>query len=487
MNKFYYLIFTLIIISCTSDNLTGSLYDISDTDNTLTFGDKFSEKYKEYDENVFVNAETEPLSTFSVDADGGSYANARRYLNLSQNPPKASVRIEEFLNYFDFNYAESTNDHPLSLNYDLAVCPWESTHALLRLGIKGKTIPQSELPNSNYVFLIDVSGSMNSPDKLGILKAGFNKFADNLESNDKVSIVTYAGSASVLLNSANGDETDLIKNAINQLGASGSTAGAEGIYTAYKIAEENFIEGGNNRIIIGSDGDFNVGPSSTDELVSLIKEKRKTGIYLTVLGVGGGNLNDYGMEQIANKGNGNYEYIDKAIQIEKVFVYDKSKFYTVAKDTKIQLNFNASVVDSYRLIGYENRALTNDEFEIDSTDAGEIGASQTITALYEIILKDGYNELNDLGTFNLKYKLPNEVTSNEISIQIESKITTPENASENFNFAASLAAFGLILKESKYKGNATKSMVIDLAENSISYDINGLKSEYLNILQTWNP
>jgi len=349
----------------------------------LSVADSYNEKYKDYGENPFVKVSEQPVSTFSIDADGGSYTNMRRFLHLGQAPPDASVRIEEYINYFTFDYQEPTSGENVSLESEVSSCPWNTEHYLIRVGMKGMSIPEDELPNSNYVFLIDVSGSMNSPDKLGMLKVGFKSMVDNLRDQDRVAIVTYAGDVGLLLESTYGDHKEAIKSAIDQLGAGGSTAGAAGITTAYDIAEENFIVEGNNRVILGTDGDFNVGISSTDELIELIEEKRESGIYLTVLGVGGGNLNDHMMEQIANKGNGNYEYIDNAKQIKKVFTNELAKFYTVAKDAKIQITFDSTMVDSYRLIGYENRALNEEDFENDSTDAGEIGSSQTITALYE--------------------------------------------------------------------------------------------------------
>ncbi|WP_203256630.1 vWA domain-containing protein [Hyunsoonleella ulvae] len=440
------------------------------------------ENYKDHGENPFISTSEAPVSTFSVDADGGSYANMRRFLNLGQTPPVASVRIEEYINYFTFDYPEPQNGDNVGLNSEVSICPWNTDHHLIRIGMKGKTIPESELPNSNYVFLIDVSGSMSSPDKLGILKSGFKTLTDNLRDDDRIAIVTYAGSAGVLLPSTSGSEKDKIKQAIDQLGAGGSTAGAEGIITAYKIVEEHFISDGNNRVILGSDGDFNVGPSSTEALVELIEKKRKTGIYLTVLGVGGGNLNDYGMEQIANKGNGNYEHIDNAKQIQKVFTYELGKLYTVAKDSKIQVTFNENKVSSYRLIGYENRALENEDFEDDTEDAGEIGSSQTITALYEVVLKDNTEAL--YATFDFRYKKPNT----EISIPLAHEIKESSNAiiSENMNFATAVTGFGLLMKNSEYKGNVSKQMVIDLASGATSFDPNGFRQEFIELVTHWN-
>jgi len=400
--------------------------------------DTYNENYKDYEENPFIKVTDHPISTFSVDADGGSYANMRRFLYLGQTPPKASVRIEEYINYFTFDYKEPVSEENVSLESEISICPWNSDHYLMRLGMKGLTVPTNELPNSNYVFLIDVSGSMNSPDKLGVLKTGFKSLVDNLRDQDRIAIVTYAGEAGVLLESTYGNEKEKIKSAIEKLGAGGSTAGAAGITTAYEIAQKNFISNGNNRVILGTDGDFNVGPSSTDDLIKIIEEKRESGIYLTVLGVGEGNLNDHMMEQVANKGNGNYEYVDNAKQIEKVFTYEISKFYTIAKDSKIQLTFNQNMIESYRLIGYENRNLNNEDFDNDSTDAGEIGSSQTITALYEVALLDVLNK-EKYAQFDFRYKKPNETQSRLITHEINMIPKEIKFSSENMRFIASVS------------------------------------------------
>lgn len=446
--------------------------------------DAYNEKYKDHGENPFELVSENPISTFSVDADGSSYTNMRRYMHLGQVPPVASVRIEEYLNFFTYNYKEPANGENISLESELSTCPWNDSHHLMRVGMKGITIPANQLPNSNYVFLIDISGSMDSPDKLGVLKTGFNTLVDNLRDKDRIAIVTYAGSAGVLLESTSGSEKSKIKSAISKLKAGGSTAGAEGIVTAYKIAEQNFIKDGNNRVILGTDGDFNVGISNTDELIKLIEEKRESGVYLTVLGVGGGNLNDHMMEQIANKGNGNYEYIDKASQIRKVFVEEISKFYTVAKDGKIQVTFNPNMVSSYRLIGYENRKLNTEDFENDSTDAGEIGSGQTITALYEVILTDA-TVVAPYAQFDFRYKKPNETTSRLLEHKIESSPKAIAQSSENMRFATAVAGFGLLMKDSEYKGTASKSMVHDLAKGAITFDPNGYRSEFIELLKSW--
>ncbi len=444
-----------------------------------------SEKYKDYAENPFIKVSEEPISTFSVDADGGAYANMRRFMNLGVVPPKEAVRIEEFINYFTFNYAEPVTGENVGINSEIAVCPWNADHHLIRVGMKGKTIPENQLPNANYVFLIDVSGSMSSPEKLEVLKSGFKLMTDELRDNDKVAIVTYAGSAAVLLQSTNGDEKSKIKSAINKLGAGGSTAGAQGLITAYEIALENFIPNGNNRIIIGSDGDFNVGPSTTDELIELIEEKRESGVYITVLGVGTGNLNDHMMEQIANKGNGNYEYIDSADELTKVFINEKAKFYTVAKDSKIQITFNPDKVSSYRLIGYENRSLTTEDFENDSTDAGEIGSSQTITALYEVVLTDNLS-VGKYAQFDFRYKKTNETDSRLLQHEIKSTPVAMAAASENMRFVSAVTAFGLLMKQSEYKGTAKKQMVLDLANGAITFDPHEYRKSFVDIIKKWN-
>ena len=439
-------------------------------------------KFDDYGENPFINTADKAVSTFSIDADGGSYCVMRRYVNLGQLPPKASVRIEEYINYFNFDYPEPTNNENVALNYEVSSCPWTQSNYLLRLGIKGKTIPENELPNSNFALLIDVSGSMNSNDKLGLLKVGFKQMIDEMRPTDRIAIVTYAGRVEVLLNSTYCDEKDKIKNAIDKLNAGGSTAGGAGIQKAYEIAEKNFIPDGNNRIILGTDGDFNVGISSKEELVEFIEQKRESGVYLTVLGVGSDNLNDAMMEQIANHGNGNYEYIDNVKQIKKVFVYEKSKFYTIAKDSKVQLTFNPEKVKAYRLIGYENRKLNNEDFNNDKVDAGEIGSGQSITAIYELVLTDAQVDA-PFGNFDFRYIKPRETQSRLLNQTLENGITKISQSSENMRFAASVICFGLQMKQSEYKGNASKSMVLDLGKNAVTFDPNGFRTEFLELVK----
>ena len=475
MNKQFFSIIAFVALICLSCS----------KDDPGWWGDDYyrnTEKYEDYGENPFINTADEPVSTFSIDADGASYCIMRRFVNLGQMPPKASVRIEEYINYFTFDYQEPTDNENVGLNSEVSTCPWTPDHYLLRLGIKGKTIPENELPNSNFVLLIDVSGSMDSNDKLELLKVGFKQMVDELRPTDRIAIVTYAGKVEVLLNSTYCEEKDKIKKAIDNLKASGSTAGGAGIQKAYEIAEQNFIPDGNNRIILGTDGDFNVGISSKDELIEFIIQKRKGGVYLTVLGVGTGNLNDAMMEQLANNGNGTYEYIDNVKQIKKVFVYEKSKFYTIAKDSKVQVTFNSEKVKAYRLIGYENRVLNNNDFEDDLVDAGEIGVGQTITAIYELILNDATSTAS-FANFDFRYIKPHETQSRLLSHTIEHSVTQISQSSENMRFAAAITCFGLQTKQSAYKGNASKQMVLDLGSNAVSFDPYGFRAEFLELVK----
>lgn len=435
--------------------------------------------YNDIEENPFVQVSEEPISTFSIDADGASYSNVRRFImEGGQLPPRQAIRTEELINYFNLDYPFTDPVHPISLNGEISDCPWNSQNKLIRIGIKGKPFADNEIPPSNFVFLIDVSGSMSSPDKLELLKTGFKSFVDELKPTDKVAIVTYAGSAGVVLPSTSGDETSTIKNAIDALGSGGSTAGAQGIITAYDIAEQHFIDGGNNRVILGTDGDFNVGASSQEELVTLIESKRDLGIFLTVLGVGRGNLNDAALEQIANNGNGTYEYIDSVRQLEKVFIYEFSKFFTVAKDVKVQIEFIAEHVEAYRLIGYENRLLSTEGFSDDNQDAGEIGANQSITALYEIIPADNIDSQNAL-TFKIKfrYKLPDSESSQELILGVFNEGNTFNQASDYMKFTAGIASFSMLMTDSQYKGTSNYEDAINWIDDANLDDPYNFKTE----------
>lgn len=444
------------------------------------------ERYNEYIENPFVAVAEEPVSTFSIDADGASYANFRRFLNDNMQPPPTAIRTEEFINYFSYHYPEPPNNAPISLNGEVSECPWQEGNRLIRVGIKGKTVASSALPTANWVLLVDVSGSMGNPDKLELLQQGLSLFVDQMREDDKIALVTYAGSAGVVLDATPGHEKQKIKQAIESLSAGGSTAGAEGIITAYEIAQANFIEGGNNRVILATDGDFNVGVSSQEELVSLIESKRDLGIFLTVLGVGMGNLNDAAMEQIANHGNGNYEYLDNLRQCEKVFIHEYGKFLTVAKDVKVQVQFNPEAVSAYRLIGYENRLLNQEDFEDDQKDAGEIGSGQTITALYEIVPNAASGAaLRQIPTFTIdfRYKNPNRDTGQPLQLEIVDEGSSFENASENLRFAASTAGLAMLLIDSEHKGALQYEQVIHWAQQASQYDPHGYRSEFVQLAE----
>jgi len=458
------LFLSLLIFSCYSDYEDGYGPEYA-SESYYTEGDQ----YIDNGENPFISTADQNVSTFSIDADGGSYSNSRRFLmQESTLPPDGAVRIEEFINYFDLNYPQPTNGEPIAANGEVAKCPWKEGHKLIRIGIQGKNIPESQLPPSNYVFLIDVSGSMRGNDKLDLLKQGFNLLVDKLSSQDKIAIVTYAGQAGLLLESTSGDQKGKIKEAINRLGSGGSTAGAAGIKTAYTIALDNFIEGGNNRIILGTDGDFNVGISDREELISLVEEKRDNGIFLTTLGVGRGNYNEGTLEQIANKGNGTYEYIDNVEQLKKVFIHEKNKFYTVAKDVKVQVNFNPEIVEAYRLIGYENRILNEEDFEDDEEDAGELGAGQSITAIYEIIPNPAVGfETGRTFSIDMRYKLPDNTTSIPFELDIVDEDKSFAQSSDYMKFTAAVAAFGMQLIDSQFKGTTTYQDI-----NGWLYDIN---------------
>ena len=474
------------IASCSKENLGSSdgnrLTDADFGAGIISNGADVGDIYNEIGENPFVNVTEQPISTFSIDADGASYANVRRFIQQDNSlPPVGAVRTEELINYFDLEYPYSDNTHPINLSGEVSVCPWNTANKLVRIGIKGKPIPV--LPASNFVFLIDVSGSMGSDDKLNLLKNGFKLMVDEMTAEDRVAIVTYAGSASLLLESTPGNEKETIKAAIDGLGSGGGTAGAEGIVTAYEIAEENLIDGGNNRIVIGTDGDFNIGPSSQEELITLIEAKRDLGIFITVLGVGRGNLNDAALEQIANNGNGTYEYIDNVEQLRKVFIYEYSKFFTVAKDVKVQVEFNPENVKSYRLIGYENRLLSEEAFEDDTEDAGEIGGNQNITAIYEIVTQPNPNLSAATFTIDFRYKLPDSDVSIPMELQIFDENNTFDQASDFMKFTAGVASFSMLITDSAYKGTATYQQVLSWLNSANLNDEHQFKDAFKEIVE----
>lgn len=436
-------------------------------------------------ENPFVLTAEENTSTFSIDADGGAYANVRRYLEQDGSfPPPEAIRTEELINYFDLGYPFVDTGHPISLNGEVSGCPWSDSSRLIRIGIEGQSIPEQELPFSNFVFLIDVSGSMASPDKLELIKTGMHRFVDQMRDPDHLSIVTYAASTRVYMGSTSGRDKSRIRRAIDRLSTGGGTNGGAGIRLAYDEATENFIPGGNNRIFIATDGDFNVGITDFDELISLIEEKRENGVFLTTLGVGRSNYAEQVLEQIANKGNGTYEYLDKVEQLEKVFFQETGKFYTVAKDVKVQVAFNPDLVKAYRLIGYENRLLDNEDFEDDTEDAGEIGAGQNITALYEIIPVAGADARSAPSfTIDFRYKLPDSDTSVPLSLDITDQGNDFAGASDYSRFTAAVAGFGLVLLDSQYKGSADYDGVLRWLDEVEMEDPHGWIAEFRRLVE----
>ena len=466
-----------------------------------------TEEYTEYTETGFQEAISNPLSTFSIDVDTASYSNLRSDLQYGSLPDPQSVRIEEMLNYFTYEYQEPEGGKPFSIHTEIGKCPWNEEHYLLKVGLQGKNVNKNSLPKSNLVFLIDVSGSMDEENKLPLLKNAFAQFVEALGENDRISIVIYAGETGVVLDSVRGSEKTVILKAIRNLRAGGSTAGASGIELAYSLAEENFIRGGNNRVILATDGDFNVGPSSLEDLERIIEKKKESGIYLSVLGFGKGNIKDNKMELLADKGNGNYAYIDSPREAKKVLVDEMSgTLLTIAKDVKIQLEFNPYAVASYRLIGYENRALQNEDFRDDTVDAGELGAGHRITAIYEVVpgrapetgkeneslkyqtqgIKPEYK--NEITEIRLRYKEPEESESREIR-KVVSFSNTPVKAvkySEDFYFAAAVAEFGMILRNSQYRGNASVESVLKLAEQGLGEDIGGYRAEFIDLVERYD-
>jgi Ca-activated chloride channel homolog len=420
-----------------------------------------TEEYSRIYENAYKDALNNPLSTFSIDVDTASYANMRRFLKMNQLPPKDALRIEELINYFNYDYPLPQGKHPFSITTEMSESPWNPDHRLVHIGLQGKKLADNELPPSNLVFLVDVSGSMGSTEKLPLLKNAFKLLVKELSSKDRVALVVYAGAAGLVLPSTAGDRKETLGIAIDQLRSGGSTAGGAGIQLAYKVAAENFIKGGNNRIILATDGDFNIGMSSTGDLVRMIEEKRKQGIFMTILGFGMGNYKDSRMEQLADKGNGNYYYIDGLLEAKKVFVDDmRGTLFTIAKDVKIQVEFNPAKVKAYRLIGYENRLLNKEDFADDTKDAGELGSGHTVTALYEIIPYGSKEEIpgvdelkyqetkispeafksKEAMTVKLRYKDPDGDTSRLITQPLYESKTRLAKSSEHFRFSAAVAA-----------------------------------------------
>ena len=465
-----------------------------------------TEGYATIHENSFLKTTKNPLSTFSIDVDVASYANLRRFLNNGQKPPIDAVRIEEMINYFNYEYPQPDGEDPFSVNTELARCPWNEDHQLVHIGLQGKKIPTDNLPPSNLVFLIDVSGSMQSINKLPLLKSAFKMLVNEMREEDRVAIVVYAGAAGLVLPSTPGTKKDQIIYALDQLTAGGSTAGGAGIKLAYEVALENFQAEGNNRIIIATDGDFNVGASSNADMERLIEKKREQGVFLTVVGFGMGNYKDDKMEILADKGNGNYAYIDNLQEAKKVFVNEfGGTLFTIAKDVKLQIEFNPAKVQAYRLIGYENRKLNEEDFNDDKKDAGELGSGHAVTALYEIIpvgVKSNFIKTVDplkyqdskvdkiaydsreLMTIKLRYKQPDGHKSKLLSTTVLDRNKKWENTSENFRWSAAVAEFGMLLRESEFSQNANIASVIELAKGSKGKDDEGYRSEFIRLVES---
>ncbi|MBN2864031.1 MAG: von Willebrand factor type A domain-containing protein [Bacteroidales bacterium] len=464
-----------------------------------------TEGYAPVNENGYRSVENNPLSTFSIDVDNASWSNIRRFINGGSLPPPDAVRIEEMINYFRYDYPEPAGEHPFSVFTEVSSCPWNYDHRLLHIGLRGKNIDKSSLPPSNLVFLIDVSGSMDQPNKLPLLKSAFSLLVNELRPQDRVAIVVYAGAAGLVLESTPGNRKEAIMSAIDRLQAGGSTAGGAGLRLAYREAEKNFIKNGNNRIILATDGDFNVGESSNGAMERLVEEKRESGIFITVLGFGMGNYKDDKMEIIADKGNGNYSYIDNLQEARRVLVREfGGTLFTIAKDVKFQLEFNPAVVESYRLIGYENRILNDEDFNDDTKDAGEMGAGHMVTALYELIpagsggnhvsidplkyqesrstVRNKYN--NEMLTIKVRYKEPGGTSSFLLEKTVADSDKNIEKASENLRFAAAVAEFGMILRDSEYRGSATLESARNLAGSARGDDEDGYRSEMIRLIST---
>jgi Ca-activated chloride channel family protein len=464
-----------------------------------------TEEYDAITENRFLTATENPLSTFSIDVDGGSYSNVRRYLQNGQLPPSGAVRIEELINYFHYDYPQPTGADPFSINTEISSCAWNPRHQLVMIGLQGKKIPLDKLPASNLVFLIDVSGSMLEPEKLPLVQRSLKMLVDQLREQDRVSLVVYAGNAGLVMPSTSGSEKTKIKDAIDRLEGGGSTAGGAGIQLAYKVAEQYFVKDGNNRVILCTDGDFNVGPSSDSELERIIEKEKKTGVFLTVLGYGMGNYKDSKMEKLADKGNGNHAYIDNENEARKVLVNEfGGTLFTIAKDVKLQIEFNPSKVQAYRLIGYENRMLNKEDFNNDSKDAGELGSGHTVTALYEIIPAGVKNEFfesvdslkyqqkirpvketagNELMTIKFRYKNPDGEKSKLIEHAVTDQQQELKESSVNFRFVSAVAEFGMLLRNSAFKQQASFNKAYVLGKSALGRDTEGYRTEFLQLVK----
>jgi Ca-activated chloride channel family protein len=468
-----------------------------------SYDDMSAEEYSNAKENRFFNPIDDPLSTFSVDVDAASYGTMRRMLNQGNKPPSEAIRIEELINYFSYDLPGPTGNDPVKITVETGECPWNTNHRLMRIGLKAKEIDSEYLPASNLVFLIDVSGSMYGATRLDLVKASLKLLVNNLRDKDKVSIVVYAGAAGEVLPATSGGDKQKIKDVLEQLTSGGSTAGGEGIRLAYDIAKKNFIEEGNNRVILCTDGDFNVGVSSVSGLETLIENEREKGVYLTVLGYGMGNYKDDKMQTLAQKGNGNHAYIDNLQEANKVLVNEfGGTLFTVAKDVKLQVEFNPGKVQAYRLVGYETRLLNKEDFNDDTKDAGEMGVGHTVTAYYEIVptgiesnITGSVDKLKyqsdkpktktdnpsaETATVKLRYKNPDGYASKKIEVAVTDN---KNKTSDDFRFGASVAMFGQLLKNSEFKGDATYDKVLSLAGKSTGEDNQGYRKEFIRLVE----
>ena len=473
-----------------------AMYDMDTRMNT--------EEYDRIQENGFKSVADTPLSTFSIDVDPASYSNMRRFINRGELPPADAIRTEELVNYFSYDYPKPTGNDPVKITVEAGTCTWNTAHRLVRIGLKAKEIPTEQLPASNLVFLSDISGSMGGANRLDLVKSSLKLLVNNLRNKDKVAIVTYAGSAGVKLEATSGGDKQKIREAIDELTAGGSTAGGAGIHLAYQIAKKNFISDGNNRIILCSDGDFNVGVSSAEGLEQLIEKERKSGVYLTVLGYGMGNYKDKKIQVLAEKGNGNHAYIDNLQEANRVLVGEfGATLHTVAKDVKLQVEFNPSQVQAYRLIGYESRLLKDEDFNNDAKDAGDMGAGHTVTAFYEVIPAGVKNEYvgkvddlkyqkkekmtlkptgsDELLTVKLRYKAPDKDVSRKMELPfVDNK---GDSVSSDFRFASAVAMFGQLLRDSDFKGTADYDKVIKLAKQGVNNDERGYRREFIRLVE----
>ena len=512
------------VVRSISGNVSGLSVNSTDSNSSIIWREEKSDDSKEFErdkynnkqtpndedynsliENAFESPKTAPLSTFSIDVDNASYTNVRRFINNGQTVPKDAVRVEEMMNFFKYQYPQPKDNNPFSITTEYSECPWNSKHKLVKIGLQGKNIPTNDLPASNMVFLIDVSGSMSDVNKLPLLVESLKVLIAQLRKEDKVAIVVYAGAAGLVLPPTSGNEKQTIIDALEKLNAGGSTAGGAGILLAYKTAEENFIKRGNNRVILATDGDFNVGTSSNSDMETLITEKRKSGVFLTCLGYGMGNYKDSKMEILADKGNGNYAYIDNIQEANRFLGKEfKGSMFAIAKDVKIQIEFNPTHVKAYRLIGYENRKLRTEDFKNDAIDAGELGSGHTVTALYEIIPRDVKSKLfeestnlkytivaepveknysTELATIKFRYKKPDGDKSNEMSYIIATTSSPIESASDDFKFSAAVAWMGLKLRDSKLVINKSPEAILALANEGLTNDSEGYRAEFVRLVE----